>query len=146
MARTPCSPRTSSRFGGGDDPEDGLEALAYAIRSPWSKGGEGVKRRQVIVLWTDASTHELGFGSTMPNYPKGMAKDLAELTGWWRNDTQGGFVDHEAKRLLLFAPDQPYWNTISANWDNILHYPSIAGKGLQELDYAQIIDAIANSI
>lgn len=46
--------------GGGDDPEDGLEALAYAIESDWTKGGD--KRRHVIVVWTDASTHAIGYG------------------------------------------------------------------------------------
>ena len=50
--------------GGGDDPEDGLEALAYAIKSKWDT--EGMKKRQVIVVWTDESTHKLGFGTYRP--------------------------------------------------------------------------------
>src|SRR3984885_3598300 len=37
--------------GGGDEPENGLEALATAINSPWDN--ESAKRRQVIVIWTD---------------------------------------------------------------------------------------------
>ena len=61
-------------FGGGDEPEDGLEALAYAMRSDWDT--EGMKRRQVIVVWSDAATHPLGFGASMPNYPKNMAKNF----------------------------------------------------------------------
>ena len=52
---------TISACGGGDEPEDGLEALAYAIRTDWTRDGD--KRRHVIVVWTDAPTHELGFGS-----------------------------------------------------------------------------------
>ena len=35
-------------IGGGDDPEDGLEALAYAIRSDWTT--KGSKDRHIIVL------------------------------------------------------------------------------------------------
>lgn len=131
-------------FGGGDEPEDGMEALAFAIRSPWDT--EGVKRRQVIVVWTDASTHEIGFGRRAPNYPPEMAASFAELTDWWGDCQNGGYIDQSAKRLLLFAPDAEYWNSIMNNWDNTLHFPSIAGKGLQEFDYAQIIDAISNSI
>ena len=46
-----------SAFGGGDEPEDGLEALAFAIRSKWNK--EGLKRRQLIVVWADGSTQPL---------------------------------------------------------------------------------------
>ncbi len=131
--------------GGGDEPEDGLEALAYAIRSPWTT--EGKKRRQVIVVWTDASTHEIGFGSKAANYPKNMAKSMAELSEWW-GDSQNSseYIDRNAKRLLLFAPDRPGWSTISENWDNVIHYPSEAGKGLEEMDYRTILDTISNSI
>ncbi len=136
--------RSVQAFGGGDDPEDGLEALGYAIKSKWDT--EGMKKRQVIVVWTDATTHELGFGKSMPNYPKGMAKDFNELTAWWGDRQNSGFINQNAKRLLLFAPDGPYWNTISDTWDNVIHFPSIAGEGLGEFDYAQIIDSISNTI
>ena len=136
--------RSVQAFGGGDDPEDGLEALGYAIKSKWDT--EGMKKRQVIVVWTDATTHELGYGKSMPNYPKGMAKDFNELTAWWGDRQNSGFINQNAKRLLLFAPDGPYWNTISDTWDNVIHFPSIAGEGLGEFDYAQIIDSISNTI
>ena len=130
--------------GGGDDPEDGLEALAYAIKSDWTT--EGMKKRQVIVVWSDDGTHELGFGSRSPYYPKGMAKDMHELTAWWGDRQQPGFMDNNAKRLLLFTPDKPGWSTISQNWDNVLHFPSEAGNGLSNVEYVQIIDAISNTI
>lgn len=130
--------------GGGDEPEDGLEALAYAIRSDWDT--EGMKKRNVIVLWSDASTHELGFGKSDSNYPSNMAKDFDELTKWWGDVQNTGYINQAAKRLLLFAPDVNYWNTISDNWDNVIHFPSEAGNGLEKLDYEQIINAISNSI
>ena len=134
-------------FGGGDDPEDGLEALAYAIRSRWSEGGVGIKRRQVIVVWTDAATHPLWFGNVEKTYPREyMAKDFGELTAWWGDAENAGFMDKNAKRLLLYTPDLPFWNTIADNWDNVLHFPSEAGKGLDKLNYSEIIDTISNSI
>ena len=40
--------------GGGDEPENALEALVEAIRSDWTF--EGAKKRQIIVLFTDASS------------------------------------------------------------------------------------------
>lgn len=137
--------RSLEAKGGGDDPEDGLEALAYAIKSKWDT--DAMKKRQVIVVWTDAATHDLGFGKSSPYYPNGMAKDLRELTQWWCGGAQeDGFVDNNAKRLLLFAPDVPRWNIISQNWDNVLHFPSEAGKGLENLEYEEIINVISNSI
>ena len=136
--------RSLKAEGGGDDPEDGLEALAYAIKSKWDT--EGMKKRQVIVVWTDSATHPLGFGKTSEFYPNGMASNLKELSAWWGGAQQKGFVDNDAKRLLLFAPDEPDWNVISRNWDNVLHFPSEAGNGLENLEYEEIINTISNSI
>ena len=131
-------------YGGGDEPEDGLEALAYAMRSDWDRGG--VKRRHIIVVWTDASTHELGFGRACAAYPPNMAKDFDELTEWWGDEVEETYMDHNAKRLLLFAPKARYWTDISANWEQTIHFQSEAGNGLQEVDYDLIIDTIASSI
>lgn len=125
--------------GGGDDPEDGLEALAYAIRSDWTKGGD--KRRHVIVVWTDASTHEIGFGRKSQYYPQGMPKTFGELTELWDER-----MDGNAKRLLIYAPDEEYWSTISDCWDNTLHFMSVAGNGLEEVEYKEILSEISNTI
>lgn len=151
-------------FGGGDDPEDGLEALAYAMKSKWTTASK--KRRHIIIVWTDEETHQLGFGQNPENgrylvtdrfpwsrvqenaslYPPRMAKSFDELTDWWGDSSTPGVMDNNAKRLLIYAPDLPYWSTISNTWDNVLHFPSEAGKGLEGLEYREILDAIANSI
>ena len=130
--------------GGGDDPEDGLEALAYAMRSDWCTSTP--KRRHVIVVWTDDATHNLGFGSDAPNYPSRMPKDFNELTAWWGSRSNPGVMDESAKRLIIFAPNKPSWNTISDNWNNVVQYESEAGKGLMDCDYEQILSAISNTI
>lgn len=124
--------------GGGDIPEDGLEALAYAIKSKWNN--ETAKKRHVIVVWTDAPTHALGVGKNSPYYPKGMPNDLSELSDWWDD------MNENSKRLIMFAPDDAYWNYISRNWDNVVHFPSAAGNGLAEKSYGEILNAIANSV
>ena len=131
-------------FGGGDEPEDGLEALAFAIRSKWSDGG--VKRRQIIVVWSDASTHPLGYAKDAPNYPKSMASSFDELTKWWGDRRDGGYMEDNAKRLIMYTPDVPGWSDITKTWNNVIHFMSEAGRGLEEADYHQIINAIANSI
>lgn len=130
--------------GGGDAPEDGLEALAFAIKSDWCQ--DKGKKRHVIVVWSDESTHELGFGKSAPNYPGGMAKNFDELTSWWGNRQNPGFMDESAKRLLMFTPDLPGWSIIKDNWNNSILYESRAGRGLDDVDYEQILNAICNSV
>ncbi|NLI21279.1 MAG: VWA domain-containing protein [Clostridiales bacterium] len=129
--------------GGGDIPEDGMEALAYAIRSDWTR--EGVKKRHIIVVWSDAPTHELGHGKIAPWYPERMADNFEELTLWWEDEQLGGAMDESAKRLLIFAPDAPEWNRISAEWSQVIHVQTVS-EGLAELEYQQVIDAVCNTI
>lgn len=132
--------------GGGDDPEDGLEALAYAIKSKWNKS-EGNKKRHVIVLWTDDASHELGFGKSAPNYPAKMARDFSELSEWWGvGQSPNGVMDRLAKRLLIYAPPKEHWTTIASLWDNVLLFPSSAGQGLEEKTYDEILAALAGSV
>lgn len=130
--------------GGGDDEEDGLEALAYAMKSKWNM--EAQKRRHVIVVWSDDGTHDLGFGKEAPNYPSNMAQDFDELSRWWGSKSSPGFMDESAKRLIIFAPAKKSWNTITDNWNNVIQYESDAGEGLADCDYDQILSAIGNSI
>ncbi len=127
--------------GGGDIPEDGLEALAYAIKSKWTT--EGAKKRQVIVVWTDAGTHDLGYGKKSKYYPQGMPKDLNELSEWWDDPD---LMKPNERRLVLFAPDIDNWKYISDNWDLTWHIPSSLGNGLAEKNFGDILNLIANSV
>lgn len=130
--------------GGGDEPENGLEALAMAMNSEWTSGGD--KRRHIIVVWSDASTHSLETLLTKNEfYPEGMPKNFDELTDWWE-DEQSGKMNKSAKRLILFAPDASAWTEIGINWKNTIHHTAKAGTGLNECDYETILAAIANSI
>lgn len=131
--------------GGGDIPEDGLEALAYAIRSDWNKSA--VKSRQVIVIWTDAPAHDIGYGKASTYYPKNMPSSMAELSEWW-GDSQlpSEYINEHAKRLAIFAPDAEPWNSISNNWNQVVMYPAKAGEGLDEITYEQILDLIARTM
>lgn len=131
--------------GGGDDPEDGLEALAYAMKSNWCN--QSAKKRHVIVVWSDDGTHDLGFGISAPNYPKGMPKDFNQLTEWWGSRQSPGLMDENAKRLLIFAPDKPGWSTIRNNWNNVIHaITDDTDIGLSKVEYSEIFEAICNSI
>jgi hypothetical protein len=131
--------------GGGDDPETSLEALALALKSEWLDVSDTAKGRQVVVMWTDTSSHPLERqkDSKPPIYPEGMPADFNALTDWWEG---AGYVTATAKRLLVYAPDVYPWNNIAEHWSNTVHYPSQAGHGLETVDYSAILDAIANSI
>ncbi len=133
--------KTIRADGGGDEPENGLEALALAIKSKWANTGD--KRRQIIVLWTDASAHHLEKGSKPSGYPKNMPINLDELTDMWEGQ---GFVNHSAKRLIIYAPNAYAWTDISNNWENTLHFPSKGGEGLAEIEYKEILEQIVRSV
>jgi len=126
--------------GGGDEPENGLEALAIAIKSDW-KVGENL--RHVIALWTDASAHELTRPSVPKpdHYPKNMPENLEQLTGLW-----GQNMNSSGKRLIIYAPDVEPWTLIADGWDNVIHHEARAGDGLAKVDYDAILQTIVNSI
>lgn len=125
--------------GGGDEPENGLEAIALAIRSPWNPDQQ--KGRRIVVVWTDASAHPLEKAASRPSgYPDGMPNNMDELTELWES------LKPSTRRLLLYAPDCAPWNMIGASWGQTIHFPSTAGNGLEELEFNAILDAIANSV
>ena len=132
-----------SADGGGDEPESGLEAVALAIQSDWSKSGD--KRRQIIVVWTDASAHDLekNNGSKPGNYSSGIPANFDELTDDWEGQS---YMSQTAKRLIIYAPDAYPWTDIANNWENVIHYSSKAGDGLADVDYQEILSAIASSV
>jgi hypothetical protein len=125
--------------GGGDEPENGLEAVALAIKSDWDKGGD--RQRHIIVVYSDASTHPLEKSSSYK--PSGMPANFNELTDWWEGQS---YVSNTAKRLILFTPDAVAWTDMATHWESVIHYPSRGGAGLSDVDYSTIISAIVNSI
>lgn len=130
--------------GGGDDPEDGLEALAFGIRSKWCTGNN--KKRHIICLFTDAPAHDLGFGHSTPGYPEDAPKSYEELMCMWGTPQFPGEMDPYAKRLLLFAPECSYWSKIAEEWESAIITPVANGRGLDEVSYQCLLDTISNSI
>jgi hypothetical protein len=128
--------------GGGDAPESGLEAVALAVNSQWTTRGD--RRRQVVVVWTDAPALPLEPAAVPAELRTRVPADFSALTDLWE-DTQGP-LGASSKRLILFAPDGPGWSDISAVWENVVHHPSQAGAGLSDVDYGTIVDSIGNSV
>jgi hypothetical protein len=103
--------------GGGDEPENGLEALALAIKSNWAKTSD--KQRQLIVIWTDASAHPLEKTGKPTSYPQGLPPDFNGLTDWWNGQD---YIGASSKRIIMYAPDAYPWTDIANYWKLAIHY------------------------
>lgn len=125
--------------GGGDGPENALEALALAMKSDWVK--TGAVRRHVIMMYTDAPALKLQERAGSTGYPAGMPASIAELREWW----EGQYMENRAKRLLLFAPADTPWSDM-IDWQNTFHTPSRAGSGCDDTDLRTCIHLLVKSI
>lgn len=130
--------------GGGDGPENALEAIALALKSNWTTGGS--KRRHAILVFSDAPALALGERADSPSYPSGMPKDLAELGSWWEgtNQTLSSTYQSKAGRLVAFVPNAEPWTLITA-WNRFWPAFSTAGTGLSEVDIQSAIDLLVGS-
>jgi len=130
--------------GGGDEPENALEAIAIAMNSDWVQ--QGTRKRHIIMVWTDATAHPLEKSQEgkPSNYPSDIPDSFMELAGWWE-DTQSGKMNNSAKRLIVFAPDDAPWSDV-AMWSQTIHMASKAGDGLADTDMDIVFDVLAGSI
>lgn len=130
--------------GGGDGPENALEAIALALKSDWTKGGS--KRRHAILLFSDASALPLGARADSPSYPDGMPKDIAQLGAWWENTDQSLDSNYEkrAGRFIAFVPNAEPWTEITT-WNRYWPAFSAAGTGLEDVDIQSAIDLMVGS-
>ena len=144
-------------FGGGDEPESALEAIAVAMCSDWTTETlPGIKRRHVILVFTDASAAPLKDASKPkgakcsrienPTYPENMPGSLAELSDMWEGISQelGGMPERRSKRIILFVPNSQPWSEIT--WEQLWNNPSRAGQGLSEIDIEQTLNVLVNSV
>lgn len=126
--------------GGGDKSESGLEALALAMGSDWTKLGE--RRRHIIMFFTNATAISLKDPECMKNpaYPENMPDTLEVLNDMWEGNSQSfkGMPDHNSGRLVLFAPNDEVWNRLET-WSRTWHEMSIAENGLAEMRFDQIL-------
>tara|TARA_B100000579_G_scaffold429794_1_gene442131 strand:+ start:299 stop:970 length:672 start_codon:yes stop_codon:yes gene_type:complete len=130
-----------SAFGGGDEPESGLEALVTAMNSPWTR--EGDKKRHLVVLFTDAPAHKLeSIPSSLADYPEDMPKTFEEFVDMW----EGQLMDESAKRMLIFAPRVYPWEDVANSCDEVYMIESKAGQGLVDKHYDEIFKGIVNSV
>ncbi len=136
--------------GGGDMPENSLEALALAIKSRWSSDPAVSKRRQVIALFTDTVPHPLDSPKRNDprlnqKYPSDLSdiRSLDDLQMLWLNPQ---VISASGKRLALFVPDDDPWTTIKT-WNLVVPgTPLQQNKGGEEASMNLVYMFIANSV
>lgn len=128
--------------GGGDDPENGLEALYCAMRSDFVTG---TKDRQVIVLFSDADALPLGARAGSQDYPADMVDDDGFFNTWMccSGQSAGLKLRERSKRLVLFAPKNSQYEKISTKLNRSIFSPVTMDAGLGDIDFDDIIEIIA---
>jgi len=131
--------------GGGDIPENALEAIALALKSDWTTAPG--KKRHVVLMFTDAPALPLGARKECPNYPADMPADLAALGAMWEGTDQDSVTSYSsnAGRLIVFAPNAEPWTEMQV-WNRYWHTPSKGGTGLEDVDLQAAIDVLVGSI
>lgn len=132
--------------GGGDTPENALEAIYEAIKSDWVTVG-GRFRRHAIVLFTDAPALPLQDPdrASQPNYPLDAPADLNALKDLIDN-FEGQDMSYSGKRgrVVVFAPEGCGWD-----WVRTLNYgyllPTQPDGGCEEVDFDQALAVVASS-
>ena len=132
-------------MGGGDAPENALEAIALALKSDWTTMYG--KKRHAILVFTDAPALAFGERTDCPGYPAGMPKTLGELGAWWEGTDQefDSTYKPSAGRLVVFAPNAEPWTELAA-WNRYWHAPSKGDGGLDDINMSMVIDLLVGSI
>jgi len=129
-------------YGGGDGPDSALEAIALAMKSDWNE--DGLRKRHVVIMWTNAAAHKLeeASGESGPvNYPREMPATFDELSAMW-NDYETKVMNTVAKRLIIFGPDIYPWSTIGTEWELAVWIPFGAGEKIYEVDMEMAMNVI----
>ena len=125
-------------MGGGDGPENALEALVLALRSKWTSEG-GHYRRHAIMLFTDAPALPLRDPQRMeaPGYPQDMPATLSELQDLFEQGDPVHAPDYSPRhgRLVVFAPESAgdTWSAIKT-WKRAWLVPTRPGGGCAEVE------------
>lgn len=151
-----ASPQVAS--GGGDWAESGLECLNEAMDSQWFKVGQtapGFSQKitdvyPLIVMWTDASTHRVGYPNSLANpaYPpqSKMPRTDADFLAKWENSE---VIDQKRKQLLFFGdPGQPSGELDGgeSGWAQVKTWPKFTHGGTVVEANTDPIEFIASGI
>lgn len=149
--------QNENAWGGGDEPESGLECVNEGIDSPWAKVGDMVGGKALtgvyplIVVWTDANAHPPAHPLSMQNpdypHPTQMPRNWAQMRKKWDDAAK---IDQNNKMLVFFGnPAKSADPNVNA-WLEVRKWPGFTlGGTLTEGNtqmVARIADAIASKI
>jgi len=133
--------------GGGDDPENGLEALFKAINTPWIRN-KTQRQRHIIVLFSDAPAKPLRLDETLPGYPTEVPATVEELSILWDQEAPAqamtGMV-RSSHRLCVFAPPHAdSWDKLKT-WHKSKVVTIDAANGGADIDEKDILAFLVDS-
>ena len=129
-----------SAYGGGDGPENGMEALFYAFKSDFANFN-GRKDRQIIVLITDNDALELKARAACAGYPSDMV-DYEGLKAMWIGADQSIKLGEASKRMLIFAPSGTKYFDLSKACNRVQFVATTLANGLNDIDFNVVIATI----
>ena len=132
--------------GGGDGPENALEAIFTAMKSDWNPRG-GRFRRQIIVVFTDAPFLPLHESSRVaaPSYPLDAPKTLEELQTLFEKGDQTMMYAPKNGRLIIYAPkDGTEWPRFKT-WERTWFVPTKDNGGCEEVDMNDALAVVVGS-
>ncbi len=149
---------TQTASGGGDLPEAGLECVSKGMDSPWARKGDtlpdGKKLDDVysmIVVWTDADTHEPSHARSLlnPTYPPApppatplvlanyMPRNYTDLRSKW---DMSAIIPQENKLLVFFG------NANTTGWTPLKTWPGFQVGGTLTEGNTQLVKRIADAL
>ena len=128
-------------YGGGDSPENGLEALYYAMKSDLIAGA---RDRQVIVLLTDAEALPLKERADAFGYPADMVDEEGLIDMWYGKEQGPDFkLRQRCKRLVMFAPSGTRYRDLCSKLDRSYFEPVNRQEGLSDIDWPRMVAIVA---
>ena len=117
--------------GGGDGPETGLDTIAEAMSSEWCT--DGAKRRQIILMLTDATTKPPGEQTLRSELPDSM-------DGW--NERYIRMMHYANKRMVIYSPNDRTWTEPLKELYGTKHVPVQIDAGMYDLTVDDIIRTV----
>lgn len=117
--------------GGGDSPENGLEAIYYAMKSDFASG------TQTIFFFTDADAVKMGARKGCEGYPEDMTdeKGLKEI---WLGK-KPSHITQSGKKLILVAPENTAYSRLAKELDNTVFVPAAKSGNLNDIEFSDLL-------
>lgn len=122
--------------GGGDSPENGLEAIYYAMKSEFAKGAG----TQTIFFFTDADAVGLGERRGCEGYPDDMV-DEQGLKDVWSGKAPSRLTQ-KGKKLVIVAPENTAYSRLAGELDKTIFKPAAKSGNLNDIGLSDMFEVL----